>query len=362
MDYNELAIYYKELKKEANKYKTIFYLTVFIYILIFIFLNQYCVLFCFIFPIFYILLYAILQNNFLNDFFPYLKNELKKEIVNNTFKELKKEGYLNKIFEDFNIDTQEFNVKYYPDFSSYSGIFNLNRTYTDRDYIIKYFDEIFHVINQAYNDVINQAYNVIFEKIYYYEIKDKIDNGYEIYNMIKNTSDFMILKLNKEVKILDIEILLYYKSNYRIGRYFRTKVFNGIILEFDLSVQNNLDIFVFYDKNIEANKDLYKDKGYNFYNDFILIYPESYKNDKVIQNVVSNLINSYYEQKKFFNSFFVLQGNKLYNFLSYDDLGINPKEYNFYDLPDFLGINEKKIKELHLKYKEKIKRILDLFN
>jgi hypothetical protein len=346
MDYNELAIYYKELKEKANRYKTIFYLTVFIYILIFIFFNGYCVLFCFIFPIFYILLYAILQNNFNS----YLKNE----VVNNTFKDIKKEGYLNKILEDFNTDNQEFNVKYYPDFYSNSGIFNLNRTYTDRDYIIKYFDEIFHVINHAYN--------VIFEKIYYYEIKDQIDNGYELYSIIKNTSDFMILKLNKEVKILDIEILLYYKSNYWEDRYFRTKVFNGIILEFDLSVQNNLDIFVFYDKNIEAHKDLYKDKGYHFYNDFILIYPESYKNDKVIQNVVSNLINSYYEQKKFSNSFFVLQGNKLYNFLSYDDLGINPKEYNFYNLPDFLGINENKIKELHLKYKEKIKRILDLFN
>jgi hypothetical protein len=347
MDYNELAIYYKELKEKANKYKTILFLTVFIYILIFIFLNQYCVLFCFIFPIFYILLYAILQNNF----FPYLK----KEIVNNTFKELKKEGYLNKIFEDFNTDNQEFNVKYYPYFSHYSGIFNLNLTYTDRDYNIKkYFDEIFHVINQAYN--------VIFEKIYYYEIKDQIDNGYKLYSIIKNISDFMILKLNKEVKILDIDILLYYRSNFRKGESLRTKVFNGIILEFDLSVQNNLDIFVFYDKDIEAHKDLYKDKDYHFYNDFILIYPESYKNDKVIQNVVSNLINSYYEQKKFFNSFFVLQGNKLYNFLSYDDLGINPEEYNFYDLPDFLGINENKIKELHLKYKEKIKRILDLFN
>jgi hypothetical protein len=346
MDYNELAIYYKELKEKANKYKTIFYLTVFIYILIFIFLNEYCVLFCFIFPIFYILLYAILQNNF----FPYLKNE----VVNNTFKELKKEGYLNKIFEDFNTDNQEFNVKYYPYFSYYSGIFNLNRPYTNRDYIIKYFDEIFHVINQAYN--------VIFEKIYYYKIKDQIDNGYKLYSIIKNTSDFMILKLNKEVKMLDIDILLYYRSNFRKGESLRTKVFNGIILEFDLSVQNNLDIFVFYDKDIEAHKDLYKDKGYHFYNDFILIYPESYKNDKVIQNVVSNLINSYYEQKKFFNSFFVLQGNKLYNFLSYDDLGINPEEYNSFNLPDFLGINEKKIKELHLKYKEKIKRILDLFN
>lgn len=346
MDYNELAIYYKELKEKANKYKTIFYLTVFIYILIFIFLNQYFVLFCFIFPIFYILLYGILQNNF----FPYLKNE----VVNNTFKELKKEGYLNKIFEDFNIDNQEFNVEYYPDFSYYSGIFNLNRTYTTRDYIKKYFDEIFLVIDQAYN--------VILEKIYYYEIKDQIDNGYKLYSIIKNISDFMILKLNKEVKMLDIEILLYYRSNFRKGGYFRIKVFNGIILEFDLSVQNNLDIFVFYDKDIEAHKDLYKDKGYNFYNDFILIYPESYKNDKVIQNVVSNLINSYYEQKKFFNSFFVLQGNKLYNFLSYDDLGINPEEYNSFNFPDFLGINEKKIKELHLKYKEKIKRILDLFN
>jgi hypothetical protein len=86
------------------------------------------------------------------------------------------------------------------------------------------------------------------------------------------------------VKILDIdiEILLYYESNYRKDRYSSIKVFNGIILEFDLSVQNNLDIFVFYDKNIEAHKDLYKDKGYYFYNDFILIYPESYKNDKVI--------------------------------------------------------------------------------
>jgi len=344
----------KELKKKANRYKTILYLTVFIYILIFIFLNEYRVLFCFAFPIFYILLHATLQNNFLNDFFPYLKNELKKEIVNNTFKELKKEGYLNKIFEDFNIDNQEFNVEYYPDFSYYYAIFNLNRTYTDRDYIIKYFKEIF--------DVIDQAYNVILEKIYYYEIKDQIDNGYELYSIIKNKSDFMILKLNKEVKILDIEILLHYKSNYRKDRYFRIKVFNGIILEFDLNVQNNLDIFVFYDKNIEDHKDLYKDKGYHFYNDFILIYPESYKNDKVIQNVVSNLINSYYEQKKFFNSFFVLQGNKLYNFLSYDDLGINPKEYNSFNLPDFLGINENKIKELHLKYKEKIKRILDLFN
>jgi hypothetical protein len=199
MDYNELATYYKELKEKANRYKTIFYLTIFIYILIFIFLNEYCVLFCFIFPIPYILLHATLQNNFLddflNDFIPYLKNE----VVNNTFKELKKEGYLNKIFEDFNIDNQEFNVKYYPDFSSYSGTFNLNRPYTDRDYIKKYFDEIFHVINQAYN--------VIFEKIYYYKIKDQIDNGYELYSIIKNTSDFMILKLNKEVKILDIEIL-----------------------------------------------------------------------------------------------------------------------------------------------------------
>jgi hypothetical protein len=130
MDYNELAIYYKELKENANRYKTIFYLTVFIYILIYIFLNEYRVLFCFIFPIFYILSHAILQNNFLNNFFPYLKNE----VVNNTFKELKKEGYLNKIFEDFNIDNQEFNVKYYSAFSS-SGIFNLNLTYTDRRYI-----------------------------------------------------------------------------------------------------------------------------------------------------------------------------------------------------------------------------------
>jgi hypothetical protein len=247
----------------------------------------------------FLLLYAILQNNF----FPYLKNE----VVNNTFKELKKEGYLNKIFEDFNTDNQEFNVKYYPYFSSYSGIFNLNRPYTNRDYIIKYFDEIFHVINQAYN--------VIWEKIYYYEIKDQIDNGYKLYSIIKNTSDFMILKLNKEVKILDIEILLYYKSNYWKDRYFRTKVFNGIILEFDLSVQK-----------------------------------------------WSNLINSYYEQKKFFNSFFVLQGNKLYNFLSYDDLGINLREDDFYNFLDFLVINDSKIKELYLKYKEKIKRILDLFN
>jgi hypothetical protein len=350
------VIEYKEIKEKANKYKIIFYLTVFISILIFIFLiwlsflysYGYCVLYGFIYPFFLLFLYAILQNNFI----VYLKNGA----LHNIFKELKKEGYLNKIFEDFNIDNQEFDVKYYPKFFSKADAFGSDIIYADSNYR-EYFSELFHIINQLYN--------VIFEKIHYYKIKNQIDNGYKLYSIIKNTSDFMILRLNKEVKILDIEILLYYgnyKSNYEKNRYLKPKVFNGIILEFDLSVQNNLDIFVFYDKNIEAHKDLYKDKGYHFYNDFILIYPESYKNDKVIQSVVSNLINSYYEQKKFFNSFFVLQGNKLYNFLSYDDLGINLREVDFYNFLDFLVINDSKIKELHLKYKEKIKRILDLFN